>query len=56
MEHDFVIEYKKEANNRVVDALSRKGKEDEGSLMLITFPTVDWIDDLRATYATDEQL
>lgn len=56
MGYDFIVKYKKGAENRVVDALSRKGKEEEGTLMLITFPTVDWIEKLKATYAIDQQI
>lgn len=53
MGYDFIVEYKKGLENRTADALSRKGKEEEGSLMLISFPTVDWVDDLKAANVED---
>lgn len=56
LDYDFVAEYKKRAENQVADALSRKGQEDEETLMLISFPTVDWLDDLKVVYTTDPKV
>jgi hypothetical protein len=48
--YDFVIEYKKGKENKVADALSHKFEDvleiDTLSISLISFPTLDWIEDL----------
>lgn len=54
------MEHKKGCENKVADALSRKGEVDFGgdvarvpysaSLCLISFPCPSWIDDLKARY------
>jgi hypothetical protein len=53
--YDFVIEYKKGKENKVADALSRKFEDfpesDTLSISLISFPTPDWIEDLKALYS-----
>jgi hypothetical protein len=55
--YDFIVEYKKGAENRVADALSRKeGWEDELSLSLLSIPTVGWIEDLKQQYVEDVEL
>lgn len=51
--YDFVVDYKRGTKNRMADALSRKGEEVEISQSLITFLTVDWMDDLRMAYKDD---
>lgn len=38
------------------DALSRKENKEEGALSLITFPTIDWVNDIKVVYANDEEL
>jgi hypothetical protein len=52
--YDFVIEYKKGKENKVADALSCKFEDvpeiDTLSISLISFPTPDWIEDLKASY------
>jgi hypothetical protein len=55
--YDFVIEYKKGKENRVADALSRKSEEvinhEELSISLISFPTPNWIAELKQSYLHD---
>jgi hypothetical protein len=55
--YDFIIEYKQGRENRVADALSRKfetlSDPDEISVSLISFPTPNWVSDLKASYASD---
>jgi hypothetical protein len=50
--YDFVIEYKKGKENKVADAFSHKFEEvleiDTLSISLISFPTLDWIEDLQS--------
>lgn len=53
---DFIVEYKKGSESRVTDSLSRKVQEGEGALMLISFPSVDWVEKLRMAYEDDSQL
>ena len=56
----FIVEYKHGKENLVVDALSRReatGDVDvacgkEGTLCIISFPTPNWLDDLKASYIT----
>ena len=60
----FIVEYKHGKENLVVDALSRRedtGNVDAdcsevGTLCIISFPTPNWLDDLRASYVTDPSL
>lgn len=40
----------------VTNTLSRKDGEEESSLSLISFPTMDWVDELKLVYANDEQI
>jgi hypothetical protein len=55
--YDFVIEFKSGRDNKVADALSRQGDEEsnqgEFSVSLISFPTPDWISDLKSSYNGD---
>jgi hypothetical protein len=53
--YDFVIEYKKGKENRVVDALSRQfeNPKNEVTISLISFPTPTWVDDLKSSYLQD---
>jgi hypothetical protein len=48
------IEYKKEKDTKVADALSRRFEdllEDVHlSLSLISFPTLTWVDELKSSY------
>lgn len=57
---DFLVEYKKGQENRVVDALSWQFEESLGevfgSLFLIYFPTVNWLIELKQSYANDSML
>lgn len=52
--YNFVIEYKKGKENRVADALSQKFEDSPEpntlSISLISFPTPNWIEDLKASY------
>lgn len=45
-----MIEYKKGRKNKVVDVLSKRGdldEETEGIMALISFPTSDWLAELK---------
>jgi hypothetical protein len=57
--YDFVIEYKKGKENRVVDALSKRfeetSKEGELSISLISFPTPSWVVELKESYSHDQE-
>lgn len=55
--YDFVVEYKKVIENRVVDTLSRRTTaEEEFSLSLLSIPILSWVDDLKAQYLVDAKL
>lgn len=56
--YDFIVEYKKGQDNKVADALSRRDEEElqEVSLSLISYPTLDWSSELKASYSQDSQL
>lgn len=56
------LSIKKRVENKVADALSRKDEDhvplhDNGAcLFLISFPRLDWIEDLKASYHEDAHL
>ena len=60
----FIVKYKHGKENLVADALSRRedtGNVDAdcsevGTLCIISFPTPNWLDDLRASYVTDPSM
>jgi len=55
--YDFLVEYKKGADNRVADALSqREDWVEEITLSLLSIPTPSWTTDLKQQYAEDEDL
>ena len=57
----FIVEYKHGKENLVADALSRREDtrdvdancSEVGNLCIISFPTPNWLDDLKASYFTD---
>lgn len=51
--YNFVVEHKKRVENRAVDALSIVDQEEEENSILISFPIVDCLDELKAAYASD---
>jgi hypothetical protein len=56
--YDFMVEYKKWRDNKVADALSRKDEENlqEVSLSVISYPTLDWLSDLKSSYDQDPKI
>lgn len=56
MGSDFKIEYKQGRDNRVADALSRKLEDQEAVLAFISFPSADWIDELKSIYGSSEEI
>ena len=63
----FVVEHKRGKDNSVVDALSRKANFDgctswgvskahEGVLCMVSFPSLAWLTDLKASYASKQQV
>lgn len=53
--YDYEIQYKKEHENSAIDALSRR---DIGlvELMVVSFPTCSFLDDIGTNYFQDEEL
>jgi hypothetical protein len=55
--YDFTIEYKKEVNNPIADALSRRTAwNDEVTMSLLSIPTANWVNELKSQYQADEDL
>jgi hypothetical protein len=56
--YDFIIEFKKKGkDNSVADALSRQSDDltkEKLSIALISFPTLNWISDLKESYLFDQ--
>jgi hypothetical protein len=53
---DFTIEYKPSSSNVVADALSRRDSEADGSLLALSAPTFQVVDDLRQELDVDPAL
>jgi hypothetical protein len=49
LEFDYKIEYKKGRDNKVADALSRRGQ----AVLAISAAILDWIADIEASYVDD---
>lgn len=47
MGYNFTTAYKKGKENKVADALSRREEVNAGTLSMITFPTPEWIEELK---------
>lgn len=59
MGYDFSIQYKKGRDNVVANALSRvmEGEEQGGGmLVMISFPTPNWLEELKIAYDSDVDL
>lgn len=59
MGYNFRIKYKKGKENKVADTLSRKYEPEpqpEGVLAVISFPTSDWIHELKMSYSNSPEL
>lgn len=59
MGYDFLVEYKRGKDNRVADALSRKGEDDnkiEVSLAVISLPTLQLREKLTQLYKSDTKV
>ncbi len=56
--YNFVVEYKKGCDNSVADALSRRDEDtdQEFTLSVISYPTLEWLEDLRRSYASDPHM
>lgn len=57
--YSFTIEYKRGRENKVADALSWKWEfeeEEESVAALITFPTTDWIEELKSSYVANPEM
>jgi hypothetical protein len=53
--YDFLVENKKGQENKVADALSQRNEEDEPviTLSVISYPTLEWLIDLKESYLSD---
>lgn len=59
MGYNFKIEFKKKRENKMADALSRKyerGEMEEWVLAIISFPTLDWMEELKLSYSSSPEL
>lgn len=56
LDYDFVVEYKKRSENQAANALSQREQVGEETLMLISFLTVDWLEDLTTAYSADPKV
>lgn len=56
MGYEFQIEYKQWRDNKGVDAFSRKMEEQKVVLALISFPTTDWIGELKHSYSSSSEI
>jgi len=56
--YDFVVEYNNVRDNSVADALSRRDEDtdQEFTLSVISYPTLEWLEDLRRSYASDPHM
>lgn len=54
--HALSRKYEGRRENKVVHALSRKYEGEEGVLAIISFPTPDWIEELKLSYSTFPEL
>lgn len=55
IEFDFVIEYKK-GKETLKDALSRRGNEDLGELVVISFPVPSWLEFIKEETSSNPTL
>lgn len=56
--YNFLVEYKKGQDNKVIDTLSRRNEEEkeEFTLLVIFYPTLEWLTDLKDGYISNAQL
>lgn len=57
--YDFSIQYKKEKDNLVTNALLHMVEvegNDEGMFAMISFPTTKWLEELKSTYDGSPEL
>jgi KaiC/GvpD/RAD55 family RecA-like ATPase len=55
--YSFKVEYKKEVENKVADALSmRKGWEEEVSLSLLSIYTSTWVSKVKEHYKEEDEM
>lgn len=55
--YDMLVEYKRGLENKVVNALSRRGEGEEqrveATLAVISLPTLDWIEEIKEGFKRD---
>jgi hypothetical protein len=56
--YEFVVEYKKGQENKVADALSRRNEDklQTASLAVISYPSLEWLLEVKDSYANDPTL